>query len=56
MQDLEEEVHRIRCKGEYYKGSHENGSRIDPRGDIVINGVKVVEEEVALINLSSTSI
>ena len=29
MQDLEEEVRRLRCKGEEDEGCHEDGSRID---------------------------
>ena len=56
MQDLEEEVHRLRFKGEEDKGRHEDGSRIDPRGDIVMNRAKVVEEGVAPIDPSSTLI
>ena len=56
MQDMEEEVIRLRCKGEEDKGSHEDGSRIDLRGDVVINGVEGVEEGVAPIDPSSTSI
>ena len=43
MQDLEEEVSRLRCKGKEDKGNHEDGSRIDMRGEVVINGVKGVE-------------
>ena len=55
MRYLEEEVHRIRCKGEEDEGRHEDGSRIDPRGDVVINGVEGVEEGVAPIDPSSIS-
>ena len=51
MRDLEEEVRMLRCKGE-----EDDGSRIGPRGDIVINGVGGVEEGVAPIDPSSTSI
>ena len=43
VQDLEEEVCRLRCKGEEDKGCHEYGSRIDIRGEVVINGVELVE-------------
>ena len=53
---LEEEVHRLRCKGEMDKGSHEDGSRIDKRGEVVINRVEGVEEGLAKIDLSLTSI
>ena len=55
MRDLEEEVRKIRCKGEEEEGRHEDGSRIDPRGDVVINGVEGVEEEVAPIDPTSIS-
>ena len=48
MRDLEEEVRRLRCKGEEDEGRHEDGSRIDPRGDVVTNGVEGVEEGVAV--------
>ena len=37
---MEEEVCRLRCKGKEDKGSHEDGSRIDLRGDVVINRVE----------------
>ena len=53
---MEEGVCRLSCKGEEDKGGHKDGYRIDPRGDIVINGVKVVEEGVAPIDPSLTSI
>ena len=43
MQDLEEEVRRLRCKVEEDKGRHKDGSRIDLRGDIFINGVEGVD-------------
>ena len=56
MRDLEEEVCMIRCKGEEDEGRHEDRSRIYPRGDVVINGVKGVEEGVSPIDPSSTSI
>ena len=39
VRDLEEEVRRLRFKGEEDKGRHEDGSRIDLRGDFFINGV-----------------
>ena len=51
MQYLEEEVRRLRYKGEEDKGSHKDGLRIDLRGDVVINGVEGVEEGVAPIDL-----
>ena len=53
---LEEEVHRIRCKHEEDKGSHKYGPRIDMRCDVVIKRVEGVEEGVAPIDPSSTSI
>ena len=53
---MEEEVRMIRYKGKEYKGRHGHGPRIDLRGDVVINGVKGVEEGVAPIDPSSTSI
>ena len=56
MLDLKEEVCMLRCKGKNYGGRQEDGSRIDPRGDVVINGVAVVEEVVAPIDPYSTSI
>ena len=43
VQGLEEEVNRLRRKGKVDKGNHEDGSRIDMRGEVVINGVKGVE-------------
>ena len=43
VRDLEEEVHRLRCKEEDDRGHHEYGSRIYLRADVVINGVKVFE-------------
>ena len=54
MQHLEEEVHRLRCKGKEENRRKEDGFRIYLRGDIVINGVKVVEEGVAPIDPYST--
>ena len=56
MRDLEEEVRRLRCKGKEDKGRQKDGSRIDLRGDVVINGVKGVEEGVAPIDPSLTLI
>ena len=54
MRYLEEEVHRIRCKGEEDEGRHEDGSRIGMRGDVVINRVERVEEGAAPIDPSLT--
>ena len=56
MKDLEEEVCRLRCKGKEDKWHHEDGSRSDLGGDVVINRVEGVEEGVAPIDLSSTFI
>ena len=53
---MEEEVCRLRCKGEEDEGRHEDGSMIDPKGDVFINGVEVVEKGVAPIDPSSTLI
>ena len=53
---MEEEVCMLRCKVEQDEGRHEYGSRTDPRGDVVINEVKGVEEGVAPIDPSPTSI
>ena len=53
---LEEEVHRLRCKGKEDEGRHNDGLRIDPRGDVVIHGVGGVDEGVAPTDLSSNSI
>ena len=53
---MEEEMRSLRCKGEDDKGHHEDGSIIDLRGDVFIKGVKGVEEGVAPIDPSSTSI
>ena len=53
---MEEEVCRLRCKGEEDNGRHKDGLRIDLRGDVVINGVEGFEEGVAPIEPSSTSI
>ena len=52
MQDLDKEVRMLRCKGEEKKGCHKDGSRIDMRDDVVINGVEGVEDGVALIDPS----
>ena len=49
-------MRRLRCKGEEDKGRHDDGSRIDLRGDVVINGVERFEEGVAPIDPSSTLI
>ena len=54
MQYLEEEVRRLRCKGEEDEGRNENGSRIDLRGDVVINGVEGAEEGLEPIDMYST--
>ena len=43
VRDMEEEVRRLRCKGEEVKGCHKDGSRIDPRADVFINRVGGVE-------------
>ena len=40
VQDMEEEMRRLRCKGKDDKKRYEDGSSIDLRGDVVINGVK----------------
>ena len=40
VRDLEEEVRRLRCKGQEDEGRHEDGSKIDLRGDVVINRVR----------------
>ena len=56
MRDLEEEVCRLRCKGEEDKGRHRDGSRIYMRSNVVINGVEGVEEVVAPTDTSSTSV
>ena len=40
VQYMEEEVRRLRYKGEENEGCHVNGSRIDPRADVFINGVE----------------
>ena len=56
VRDLKEEVRRLRCKGEEDKGRHEDGSRIDLRGDVVINWVEGFEEGVAPIYPASPSI
>ena len=49
-------MHRLRYKGEGGEGRHKDGSRIDPRGGVVINEVKGVEEGVAPNDPSLTSI
>ena len=49
--DLEEEVRMFRCKGEEDEGRHGDGSRIDPRSDVLINRVEAFEEGVAPIDL-----
>ena len=52
MRDLEEEVRKIRCKGEEDEGCHKDGSSIDPRGNVVINGFKGFVEGLAPIDPS----
>ena len=49
-------MHILRRKGEEDEGRYEDGPRIDPGGDVVINRVKGVEEGVAPIDPYSTSI
>ena len=49
-------MRRLRCKGKYNKGSHEDGSRIYLRGEVFIIGVEGVEEGVAPIDPSLTLI
>ena len=49
-QNLEKEVRRLRCEGKQDEGRHEDGSRIDPRGDIVVNRVEGADEGVAPID------
>ena len=44
MRDPEEEVRRLKCKGGEDEGHHEDGPRINPRGDVVTNGVEGVNE------------
>ena len=56
MRDMEEEVHRLRYKGEEEKGCHKDMSRIDPRADVFVNRVEGVEEGVAPIDPSLDSI
>ena len=53
---MEEDVLRIRCKDKEGEGHHEDGSRIYPIGDVVINRVKVSEEQFAPIYQYSTLI
>ena len=47
---MDEEVHRLMCKGEEYKERHKDVSKIYPRGDVIINRVEGVEEVVAPID------
>ena len=47
---------RLRCKGKEDNGNHEDGLKIDLRGNVVINGVKGFEEGVEPIDMSLTSI
>ena len=47
---------RLRCKSGEDKGSHEDGSRVDRKDEVIINGAEVVEDGVAPIDPSSTSI
>ena len=49
-------MRRLRCKGEENEGRHEDGSRIDARGKVVIYEVEGFEEGVALIDPSLTLI
>ena len=56
MRYLEEEVHSLRCKGEEDKRRHEDGLRIDSIGEVFIKGVEGVEEGVAPIDPTLTSI
>ena len=42
----------LRCKGTGDERRNKDWSSTDPRGDVIINGVKGVEEEVAIIKLS----
>ena len=42
------------CKDEEDEGRNEDGSRIDMRGDVVINGVEGAEEVLAPIDMFST--
>ena len=49
-------MRRLRCKGEEDEGRHEDGPRIDPRGDVVVNMLEGVKEGVAPIDPFSTSI
>ena len=49
-------MRRLRCKGEEDEGRREDGSRVYPRSDVVINQVKGFEEGVSPMNTSSTSI
>ena len=49
-------MRRLRCKGEDDEGRHDDGLRIYPRGDVVINRFKGVEDGVAPIDPSLTSI
>ena len=49
-------MRRLRCKSEEDEGRHEDGSRIDPRGDVIINRVEGFEDGVEQIDPSSTLI
>ena len=49
-------MHRLRCKGKEDERRNMDGLRIDMRGDVVINGLEVVEEGVSKIDLYSASI
>ena len=40
----------LRCKGEEDKGRHEDGLRIDLRGDVIINGVEGVAPDGSVSN------
>ena len=49
-------MRRLGYKGEEDKGRHKDGSRIDPRGDVFINGAEGIKEGIAPIDPSLTSI
>ena len=44
-------MRRLRCKGEEDEGCNKDGSRIDLRVGVVINGVEGFEEVVAPIDV-----
>ena len=49
-------MRKLRCKGKEDEGRHKYGSRINLRGDVIINRAEGVEEVVAPINPSLDSI